>query len=349
MARRRPVTMLLSPDPAAARAELDRRLRTLLPPDYQDKYERIEPKPMRAAGLKYAPDGTVAWDEIWGSFCDLAMAGGPPHKGTLLLPGAADAASADTASQLDAVVAEVRRGIEMVTSMPVDPAPSPGWVRVECYSTAMAGWLLRAITMENVAVRADGIHLALPVSPAFRLEKEIKNVITVIAKTSHYWLEHMPLGQQRSIAALFSHLDRASPLVEPAWPESAEELAACARTATIIAHQVETMFAPAGASSAPGPEAVVAPIAATAPPADAGLSVHPGWLGIPCADVRSAVQLMRALVCLNVLARREETTLFVPVNPVVDPEGARTWSALGQLRQAGLTGITATGSIARTE
>jgi hypothetical protein len=41
--------------------------------------------------------------------------------------------------------------------------------------------------------------------------------------------------------------------------------------------------------------------------------------------------MMRALVCLNVLARREETTLFVPVNPAGDPEGARTWSAVGQV------------------
>src|SRR5688572_14227671 len=119
--------MLLSSDPAVARAELDARLRTLLPPDYQDTYERKAPKPMRSAGLKFAPDGSVAWDEIWGSFCDLAMAGGPPHKGQLLAPSALAAADVDSVTQLDAVVAEIRRGIEMVTSMPCDPAPTPGW------------------------------------------------------------------------------------------------------------------------------------------------------------------------------------------------------------------------------
>ena len=42
---------------------------------------------MRSAGLKYDSDGNVAWNEIWGSFCDLAMAGGPPHKGALLKRG----------------------------------------------------------------------------------------------------------------------------------------------------------------------------------------------------------------------------------------------------------------------
>jgi len=30
----------------------------------------------------------------------------------------------------------------------------------------------------------------LPAGPAFRLDKEIKNVITVVAKTHHYWTEH---------------------------------------------------------------------------------------------------------------------------------------------------------------
>ena len=198
----------------------------------------------------------------------------------------------------------------MVTSMPCDPAPAPGWVRVECYSATMAGWLLRAITMENVAVRADGVFLDLPVSPAFRLEKEIKNVITVIAKTSHYWLEHMPLGQQRAIAALFSDLHRSSPLIQPAWPESTDEIGACERTAAILAQHVKTVTG-----------------------LDAVASSHPGWLGFRCADVRTAVTLMRDLVCVNVLARREEMTTFVPVNPAADPEGARVWSALGMTRR----------------
>jgi hypothetical protein len=31
--------------------------------------------------------------------------------------------------------------------------------------------------------------------------------------------------------------------------------------------------------------------------------------------------MMRALVATNVLARREETTLFVPVNPASDSDG----------------------------
>ncbi|HUF47602.1 MAG TPA: hypothetical protein VMM93_07265, partial [Vicinamibacterales bacterium] len=198
-----------------ALAALDERLRTLLPPAYQDSYETLEPRPMRSAGLEFGADGRVAWDEIWGSFCDLAMAGGPPHKGALLGPGSADGVAADPARTAE-VVAEICRGVEMVTSMPCDPSPDPGWVRVECYSAPMAGWLLRAIVMENVSARASGVFLDLPVSPRFRLEKEIKNVVTVIAKTCHYWLEHMPRLQQRAIAELLAVMARESPLVEPA-------------------------------------------------------------------------------------------------------------------------------------
>src|SRR6187455_1429132 len=92
------------------------RLRTLLPPAYQDTYEPIQPKSMGSAGLKYAADGSVAWDEIWGSFCDLAMAGGPPHKGLLLEPGRQDDIDAQF-GRYDEVVEEICRGIKMVTGL----------------------------------------------------------------------------------------------------------------------------------------------------------------------------------------------------------------------------------------
>ena len=80
----------------------------------------------------------------------------------------------------------------------------------------MAGWLLRAIVMENVSARAEGPLLDLPAGPAYRLEKEIKNVVTVIAKTCHYWTGHMWLPQQRTIAALLAAMAAESPVVAPA-------------------------------------------------------------------------------------------------------------------------------------
>src|SRR6187401_2598776 len=167
--------MTLSLDDRRTLDALEVRLRVLLPEEYQDSYEDVEPKSMGSAGLKYGFDGKVAWDEMWGSFCDLAMAGGPPHKGTLLEPASRAVVSAQ-ANRYGKVLGEVRRGIMLVTGLHVRESPTPGWIRVTCFSRAMAGWLLRAIVMENVAARATSRALDLPLGPDYRLEKEMKNV-----------------------------------------------------------------------------------------------------------------------------------------------------------------------------
>jgi sirohydrochlorin cobaltochelatase len=274
---------------------LDSRLKTLLPAEYQETYEQMEPKPMRSAGLKYDTDGLVAWDQIWGSFCDLAMAGGPPHKGKLLEPGTQ--ADIDAAfDRYDEVAEEICRGIRMVTGLRAYVAPDPGWICVTCHGDAMAGWLVRAIAMENVAVRRRGAILELPVSPHFRLEKEIKNVITVIAKTCHYWLGHIPEDQQRAIGDLFNTMASESPLIEPdlSSPDSTKRR----ELASSIAARIHRAT---GLQESP--------------------QRYPGWLGLEGSSVRFAVWMMRALVASNVLSRREDTTLFVPVNPVTDPRG----------------------------
>jgi sirohydrochlorin cobaltochelatase len=262
--------------------ELERRLRTLLPEEYQDRYDDVQPVSMGTAGVRYGPGGRIAWDQMWGSFCDLAMAGGPPHKGTLLLPGTPAEIAAHRA-RYEAVVAEICRGIGMVTELTAAPAPAPGWVRLECPTRGMAGWLVRAISMENVAVRADGTFLELPAGPGYRDLKEVKNVITVIAKTAHYWVGHMPVIQRQSIADLIEGMNDESPLVTPDY----------ART-----------------DGAGG-----------------------GWLGIECATVRAAVWMMRMMVTVNVLSRREGTVLFVPVNPLVDPDGEIVAGSLAVVRR----------------
>lgn len=202
-------------DDALALEELDMRLRVLLPETYQDSFESLEPTPMASAGLKYGPDGKVAWDQIWGSFCDLAMAGGPPHKGRLLEPGSQEAIDA-APERYEEVVDEICRGITLASELPAQGSARPGWVSVDCYSETMASWLLRAIVMENVSTKSHGRELLLPAAPGFRLDKEIKNVITVIAKTTHYWMGHMPRSQKSAIAELFATLSASSVLVEPA-------------------------------------------------------------------------------------------------------------------------------------
>ena len=281
----------------AAFEALEFRLKTLLPEEYQECYDEVEPVSMGSAALKYGRDGKVAWNDIWSTFCDLAMAGGPPHKGALLEPGSRAAIDAEP-DRYRQVVDEICRGVSMVTDLPAEPSPVPGWVRVDCETSGMAEWLVRAIVMENVSARCQGALLDLPAGPGYRVEKEIKNVITVIAKTCHYWLGHMWATQRRDIANLFATMAAESPLVQPAF---ADDDFQADRHQALCTKMGETIHRLTG--------------------------LHPsnhrytGWLGLECPNVRAAVWMMRAMVAANVLARREETTLFVPVNPATDPEG----------------------------
>jgi len=287
---------------------LDARLKTLLPEEYRDSYEDVQPVSMGSAALKYDADGQVAWDQMWGSFCDLAMAGGPPHKGTFLESGKEAEIDAQF-DRYDEVAEEICRGIRMVTGLRSYVSPTPGWVSVTCHGDGMAGWLVRAIVMENVAARRRGAILELPAAPHFRLEKEIKNVITVTAKTCHYWLGHMPLDQQHAVAELFMTMAGESPLIEPDVSSA---------DARINESKLETCLA-----------ALIQ--------RGTGLRrsnhQYSGWLGVECPNVRSAVWMMRALVASNVLSRREGTVLFVPVNAVTDPSGTIVAGAVASVHR----------------
>ena len=160
----------------------------LLPPRYRTD-RAVSAAPMGTAPMRYDEAGQVAWDQMWTSFCDLALAGGPPHRGTLLEPVSPEEILAHQ-QDYKRVIAEIERGLIMVTGLPVLYSKQPGWIGLQCTDEEMALWLLRAIVVENVCVRREGRALWLPVGPAFQLEKEIKNVITVVAKTYHYWTEH---------------------------------------------------------------------------------------------------------------------------------------------------------------
>lgn len=160
-----------------------------LPPRYQGEVS-VSAAPMGAADLIFDANGQVAWNEIWGSFCDLALAGGSPHRGTLLEPVPPEIVAADPEGY-QRVLAELERGIRLITNLPVIVDKSPGWIGILCADEAMALWLLRAIIVENVSVRREDDVIYLPAGPNFRLEHEIKNIITVVAKTHHYWTEHI--------------------------------------------------------------------------------------------------------------------------------------------------------------
>ena len=165
------------------------RASSILPPRYQGG-QQVSSAPMASGPMCYTEEGQVAWDEMWTSFCDLALAGGPPHRDTLLEPVPPDEVRADMAGY-EGVLVEIERGLRLVTGLPIVRSERLGWIGLQCDNEEMALWLLRAIIVENVCVRREGTTLFLPVGPNFGVEKEIKNVITVVAKTHHYWMEHM--------------------------------------------------------------------------------------------------------------------------------------------------------------
>ena len=282
------------------RAELDMlegRIRTLLPKEYEESYEELAPVSMGSAGLRFGQDGRVAWDEMWETFCDLAMAGGPPHRGKLLEPARLPEIEADPDGYAR-VTAELCRAVAMTTELAVQVSPVPGWIRVSCYSDAMAQWLLRAIVIENVSARADGTALDLPAGPSYRVEKEIKNVVTAAAKTCHYWLGHTTRPRRQAIAITLAAMASESPLVEP--DQTLDR--------TVIPPAIDLIEHKGGLARAN--------------------RHYAGWVGLECPSVPAAIWMMRIVMARNVLSRREETTLFVPVNPAQDPDGERVATAV---------------------
>ena len=71
---------------------------------------------MAAAPFVWREDGRPDWSAMWTSFCDLALHGGPPHRG----PGQAlrgpEANGTDAESE-PAMLAELRRGIRETTGL----------------------------------------------------------------------------------------------------------------------------------------------------------------------------------------------------------------------------------------
>ncbi len=152
--------------------------------------ERIidSPRAMASAPFAYKDDGRPDWGSMWKGFCELALYGGPPHRGpeaALEVPQAGTGAIVE-----NEMVEELIRGIDETTGLRATPAPG-GWLRVECDSKRMAAWLCATIILENVDARMEGTYLFVPGDQGFELKDEVKSVITVVAKSNHYWQEHI--------------------------------------------------------------------------------------------------------------------------------------------------------------
>ena len=156
--------------------------------------EGVEPRaavssaPMSAAPFVYREDGRPDWSAMWTGFCELALYGGPPHRG-------ADnpvetSAEQDEPMVLNDTIMELRRGIWETTGLYAEPAP-PSWMAVTCKSRRMAAWMCAAIILENVDARCEDEILYVPAASDFDLKNQVKSVITVVAKVNHYWQAHV--------------------------------------------------------------------------------------------------------------------------------------------------------------
>jgi sirohydrochlorin cobaltochelatase len=142
---------------------------------------------MSSAPFVWRADGRPAWGAMWTTFCELALHGGPPQRGpeSALRPASGPGADSDRA-----MLAEMRRGIFETTGLYAESA-EPGRLAVTCDSPAMAEWMRGAIVLENIEASVEDDRLVLPAGPAYRLEDEVKSIVTVVAKTHHYWQAHL--------------------------------------------------------------------------------------------------------------------------------------------------------------
>jgi hypothetical protein len=145
---------------------------------------------MSSAPFVWQEDGRPDWASMWTTFCDLALYGGPPQRG----PESALRAPDGVAGSDTEMLAEMRRGIWETTGLYAEPAAA-GWLAVTCESPTMAAWLCAAIILENVDARVDDDRLLLPAGPGYTLKDEVKSIVTVVAKTHHYWQAHVTGGE----------------------------------------------------------------------------------------------------------------------------------------------------------
>lgn len=274
---------------SAELAALDAKVNALLPPRYQYCFDAVKPKSMGSASLKYGADSRVAWDQIWTHFCDLALAGGPPHRGTLLEVPTLDEVEAEPAGY-QLVCDEITRGIRMTSGLVATTGPEPGWMTVECHSYEMAGWLLRAVMAENVFARRREKTIQVPAGPTFRLAKEVKNVVVALAKTCHYWNDHLSPEQQLQAKNQFADGTTAKLLEPISRPEALASLTTYHDLTERLLHAfVDLLQLPV----------VKSPCL--------------GWIGVRLRDERMAAWFVRSAIAENILARREQEVLFLPV------------------------------------
>jgi hypothetical protein len=152
--------------------------------------------PMSSAPFIYDSDGKPAWDKMWDAYCNLAAEGGPPHRGEMLRSkGTANNFNSD---QYKYAVSEIERAFGQIIPYKFE-STNNGYIKVTLKNKNMAKWFSDIINKENVECQVKDADIFLPVNDDFTLEKEIKNVVTVMGKAFHYWSRHRNWFEKLSI------------------------------------------------------------------------------------------------------------------------------------------------------
>lgn len=151
----------------------------------------VKSAPMSAAPILYDKEGKIDWGKMWTSYCTLARDGGPSHRGKEQSIVKKDLIDVNNVN-FRKVMAEAKRGARQVVHYPVAEYTG-GWLTLKLKSTNMAKWFAGVINEENVEAKALGIYLCLPINDDFDIEHDVKSIITVIGKATHYWENHRTL------------------------------------------------------------------------------------------------------------------------------------------------------------
>ncbi len=143
--------------------------------------------PMASAPFVYDENGNVAWNKMWDSYCNLAIEGGPPHRGDML--NSKGTSNDFNSENYKNAVTEIERAFNMIVPYK-HKSLNNGYMQVTLNSEHMAKWFCEIINKENVECQVNNKNIFLPVNDDFTLEKEIKNVVTVLGKAFHYWSKH---------------------------------------------------------------------------------------------------------------------------------------------------------------
>lgn len=108
---------------------------------------------------------------------DLAATPISPQAAALVEPVAAAEALGHPARQ-SAVLASLERGLGLLTGLPVERSPVPGWIGLRVPDPV---FMLRAVVVQGIlARRHDGV-LWLPAGPDFAPRREVRSILTAVA------------------------------------------------------------------------------------------------------------------------------------------------------------------------